>query len=136
MCVPSGKEGDGLGDLSRAAKSALMGFAKRAGKSVLSACATVLKDVIEGENAGESSKNAFSDVGMSLLDNTVSCVRGRKRKAPGTRSGQAKNRNELAIYSADMYNFSHSLPIITVIIDTATWKVLRGEHTKGDTTKR
>ena len=50
--VPSGQEGDGLGDLFRAAKPALMGFAKRAGKSVLSAGASVLRDVIEDKNAG------------------------------------------------------------------------------------
>mgnify|MGYP001803408450 CR=1 FL=1 len=48
--VPSGQEGDGLGDLFRAAKPALMSFAKQAGKSVLSAGATVLKDVIRGQN--------------------------------------------------------------------------------------
>ena len=68
-----------------------MGFAKPAGKSVLSAGAAVLKDVIESKNAGESAKNAFSEVGMSLLDDTVSSVCGRKRKAPETRSGKAKN---------------------------------------------
>ena len=67
-----------------------MSFAKRAGKSVLSAGATVLKDVIEGKTAGESAKNAFSEVGMSLLDDTVSSVSGRKRKAPGTRDVKAK----------------------------------------------
>ena len=67
-----------------------MGFAKRAGKSVLSAGASVLKDVIEGKNAGESAKNAFSEVGMSLLDATVASVSGKKRKAPGTRTCKAK----------------------------------------------
>ena len=92
--VPSGQEGDGLGDLFRAAKPALMGFAKRAGKSVLSAGASVLKDVIEGKNAGESAKNAFSEVGMSLLDDTVKRVSGRKRKAPGTGTGKVKKQKK------------------------------------------
>ena len=48
-----------------------MGFAKRAGKSVFSAGAAALKSVIDGTNSGESANNAFSDVGMSLLDDTV-----------------------------------------------------------------
>ena len=83
--VPSGQEGDGLGDLFSAAKP------------------SVLKDVIEGKNAGESAKNAFSEVGMSLLDDTVKSVSGRKRKAPGTQTGKVKNREKLAKSSADMY---------------------------------
>ena len=65
-----------LGDLFRAAKPALMGFAKRAGKSVLSAGAALLKDVIGGKNAGESAKNAFLEAGMGLLDDTVSRTTG------------------------------------------------------------
>ena len=92
--VPSGQEGDGLGDLFRAAKPALMGFAKRAGKSVYSAGATVLKDVIEFKNAGESAKNAFSEVGMSLLDNTVARVSRKKRRAPGTWTSKAKKQRK------------------------------------------
>ena len=67
-----------------------MGFAKRAGNSVLSADATVLKDVIEGKNAGESAKNAFWEVGMSLLADTVSRANGKKRKAPGAQGGKSK----------------------------------------------
>ena len=62
----------------KAAKPALMGFAKRAGKSVLSAGAAVLKDVIEGKNAWESAKNALSEAGMTLLDATVSRATGKK----------------------------------------------------------
>ena len=54
--VLTGQEGDGLRDFFKAAKPALMGFAKRAGKSVLSAGAAVLKDAIAGKNAGEPSK--------------------------------------------------------------------------------
>ena len=88
--VPAGQKGDGLGDFFKAAKPALMGFAKRAGKSVLSAGAAVLKDVIEGKNAGESAKNAFSEAGMSLLDDTVSRATGKKRKAPGSQGGKIK----------------------------------------------
>ena len=91
--VPTGQEGDGLGDFFRAAKPALMGFAKRAGKSLLSAGARVLKDVIESKNTGESVKNAFSEVGMRLLDDTVSSVNGKKRKAPGARNGKSKKHN-------------------------------------------
>ena len=63
----------------------------------------MFEQVIEGKNAGESAKNAFSKVGMSLLDDTVSSVSGKKRKAPGTRTGKTKNREKRVTSSADMY---------------------------------
>lgn len=88
--VPSGQQGDGLGDFFAAAKPALMGFAKRAGKKVLSAGAAVLKDVIAGKDVAESAKSAFSEAGMSLLDDTVSRATGQKRKAKGKKSGVVK----------------------------------------------
>ena len=81
--VPTGQEGDEPGDFFKAAKPALMGSAKRAGKSVLSAVAAVFKAVIEGKNAGESAKNALSEAGMSLVNDTVSRTTGKKWKAPG-----------------------------------------------------
>ena len=92
--VPTGQEGDGLGDFFRAAKPALMGFARRAGNSVLSAGATVLKDEIEGKN-GESAKNAFSEVGMSFLNDTVSKANGKKRRVPGAQTGKPKKAETL-----------------------------------------
>ena len=48
-----------LMDFFKAAKPALMEYAKRAGKNVLAAGATVLKDVLGGENAEVSAKDVF-----------------------------------------------------------------------------
>ena len=45
---------------------------------------------LEVTNAVESAKNAFSEVGMSLLDDTVSSANGKKRRAPGAQSGKPK----------------------------------------------
>ena len=106
--VPTGQEVDGLGDFFKAAKPTLMGFAKRAGKSVLSACAAVLKDVIEGKNAGESAKNAFSEAGMRLLDDIVSRATGKKRKAPGSQGGKIKNKGAPATFLTNTYNSAHT----------------------------
>ena len=83
-----------------------MGFAKRAGKSVLSAGAAVLKDVVEGKNAGESAKKAFLEAGKSLLDDTVSRATGKKRKAPGSQGGKIKRRSRNIL--TNTYNSAHT----------------------------
>ena len=70
--VPAGQDGGGLGDLFKAALPAIKGFAKKAGKRVLSAGATVLRDAIAGRNVGESAKNAFKNAGVHLLDDSLS----------------------------------------------------------------
>ena len=118
--VPTGQEVDGLGDFFKAAKPALMGFAKRAGKSVLSAGAAVLKDVIEGKNAGESAKKAFLEAGMSLLDDTVSRATGKKRKAPGSQGGKIKNKGVPATFLTNTYNSAHT--------HAATYLTLTARH--------
>ena len=87
--VPTGQEGDGLGDFFKAAKRALMGFEKRAEECSFRRCCS-FKDFIEGKNAGESAKNGFSEAGMSLLDDTVSRATGKKRKASGRPGGKIK----------------------------------------------
>ena len=82
------QSGSGMGYYSgrrvvffKAVKPALMGFAKWAEKSVFAAGAAALKSVIDGTNSGESANNAFSDVGMSLLDDTVSRTNGKKMES-------------------------------------------------------
>lgn len=92
--VPTGQQGDGLGDLFAAAKPALLGFAKKAGKHVLSAGASVLRDVLDGKNAGESAKKAFSSAGRSLLDDTLSGVAGTKRKRRDGRKVQKRRKTQ------------------------------------------
>ena len=72
--VPAGQDGGGLGDLFKAALPAIKGFAKKAGKRVLSAGATVLRDAIAGRNIGESAKNAFKNAGAHLLDDSLGMV--------------------------------------------------------------
>ena len=70
-----------------------MGFAKRAGKSVLSAGAAVLKDMIEGKNAREFTQNALAAAEMSHIDDAVSSTTGKKRKTADNRGGKWKKQN-------------------------------------------
>lgn len=72
--IPAGQEGGGLGDLFKAALPAIKGFAKKAGKRVLSAGARVLKDAIAGKNIGASAKDAFMDAGGHMLDDGLGMV--------------------------------------------------------------
>ena len=69
--VPMPQEGDGLGDLFASAKPMLMGFARKAGKNLLSAVTSVLKDVLSGKDAKASARQAFSNAGLNLLDDIV-----------------------------------------------------------------
>ena len=52
--VPAEQEGDGLGDIFRAAKPFLINFAKSAGKKALSVGSNVLRDVLDGKSVTES----------------------------------------------------------------------------------
>ena len=72
--VPAGQEGGGLGDLFKAALPALTGFAKKAGKRVLSAGASVLKDAISCKNIGALAKHAFRNAGAHMLDDGLGMV--------------------------------------------------------------
>ena len=47
--------------------------------------------MIEGKNALDSARNAFSEAGMSLVDDPVLRITGKKRKAPGNQGGNSKN---------------------------------------------
>ena len=69
--VPMPQEGDGLGDLFASAKPMFMGFAKKAGKNLLSAGTSVLRDVLSGKDAKASARQAFSNAGLNLLDEIV-----------------------------------------------------------------
>ena len=74
-------------DFFKAAKPALMDYAKRAGKNVLSAGATVVKDVMGEKMLREEC--FFSEAAMS--DDTVSRTTGKKREVPGNQGGKSKN---------------------------------------------
>ena len=65
--VPMPQEVDGLGDLF----AMFMGFAKKAGKNLLFAGTSVLKDVLSGKDAKASARQAFSNAGLNLLDDIV-----------------------------------------------------------------
>ena len=85
--VPIVQDGDGLGEIFASAKPALINFAKNAGRRVLGAGASVLRDVLQGKNAGESAKKAFSEAGVSLLDDTIG-GRGGASSTSTKRSGR------------------------------------------------
>ena len=72
--VPAGQEGGGLGDLFKAALPALTGLAKKAGKRVLSAGASVLKDAMFGRSFATSAKNRFRDAGHQVIDDGLGMV--------------------------------------------------------------
>ena len=69
------------------------------GKSVLSVGATVLKYMTEGKNASKSANNAFLEVGMSLLDDTVSSANGKKLSTWGSEWKSKKQRWARNIFS-------------------------------------
>ena len=101
--VPMPQEGDGLGDLFASAKPMLMGFAKKAGKNLLSAGTSVLKDVLSGKNAKASARQAFSDAGLNLLDDIVDSgsvqpKTQRKKRAKVNKKKNTKNRSNANIF--------------------------------------
>ena len=57
--------------------------------------------MIEGKNALDSARNAFSEAGMSLVDDPVSRITGKKRKAPGNQGGKSKKRGDVTVHQAD-----------------------------------
>ncbi|MEM6403162.1 MAG: CHAT domain-containing protein [Cyanobacteria bacterium P01_D01_bin.116] len=68
--VPMPQEGDGLGDLFASAKPMLMGFARKAGKNLLSAGTSVLRDVLSGKDAKASARQALRSAQLKMLGNT------------------------------------------------------------------
>ena len=50
----------------------------------------MLKDVVEGKNAGKFAKIAVSEAGMSLLDDTLSRTMEKKWKIPENWGGKWK----------------------------------------------
>ena len=87
--VPTGQSGDGLGDLFRAARPALLKFARNAGKRVLSAGANVLREAVSGGDVKAAAKSSFMDAGLGLLDDTMNTSNSHTR---GTKSGRVSKK--------------------------------------------
>ena len=90
--VPMPQEGDGIVDLFASAKPMFMGFAKKAGKNLLSTGTSVLKDVLSGKDAKASARQAFSNAGLNVLDEIINAGSSQpKRQRKGKDRVSKKN---------------------------------------------
>ena len=58
-------------DIIEVLRSEFNTMSKKAGKNLLSAGTSVLKDVLSGKDAKASARQAFSNAGVNLLDDIV-----------------------------------------------------------------
>jgi hypothetical protein len=95
------QHGHGIGSLLRGLANSTLPLlkqgAKMVGKQLLNTGAGIVRDVIDGRNFGESTRENFKEGGLALLDNISSKLQGGPhppagRRRPSSRRGPPRKR--------------------------------------------